>query len=624
MIEKMHEKSHGIVFKIIFALISISFVLGGIGGGLMMNNDTSAVKINGTEVSQQQFSQTKSREQNAMNAREGKHFWEKLEDPAYAEQFNQEILNRLIGEQLLHQYAKDLNLGISSEQIKSQIVNSPEFQQEGKFNNSLYLQMLRNAGISPEGYAAIVANGMVMSQLQEGIIQSDFAVPAQQAQLAKLLLQTREIRRAVYPLAEEMSRQQVSEEELKTFYDKHKQNFTTPEKLAVEYVVLAQKELAGNIRIDDTQIQTYYEANKANYMTAGETRFAHIQLATQEEANQVEQALKNGENFAKLAEEKSQDKGSSAKGGDLGWAKANTFPAAFEEAAKALAVGDVSSVVKIDNAYHLIKVLDRKTESLIPLEQVKTQIANIIRKELVQTEYSRIAREMANKASENNGLAEVAQIGGVALKTTEAFDAQHIPAELNQETVIHALFNTDLRKNGQNSEAFELGDKNAPYTMFVRVSQYQPQTEQSFEEAKNAVNEALKQEKAHTALTEKAQADLNALQNGNTEAVKFGEKSAVVFAQAQMTQPEQAKLIFAMPKAEGKSSYQIARDNNGDVVIIALDKVIDGNPEEFKPWADQLAQADKVVLYSQLIQDLRDRAKIEINEEFMQQQISDK
>lgn len=625
MIEKMHEKSNGIVFKIIFALVSLSFVLGGIGGGLMMNHDTSAVKINGDEVSQHQFSQAKSREQNARNAEEGKKFWDNLEDPVYAEQFNQSVLNRLISDQLLRQYARDLNLGISAEQIKAEIVNDPHFQQEGKFNNGLYQQTLRNNGLTPDGYAAVVSEGMLMSQLQEGIIRTDFAVPAQQALLAKLLMQSRQIRVATYPLSPETAKQAVTDEEISAYYEQHKQNFTTPEKFTVEYVTLAQGDLAKQIQVDDAQIQTYYEANKAKYATAAETKVAHIQLASQEEANQVEQALKNGEDFAKLAAEKSQDKGSAAQGGDLGWTKAGTFPAAFEEAANALAVGNISAPVKIDNAFHIIKVLDRKAESVIPLEQLKTQISNTIRQELVRTEYSGKAREMANKAFEDShSLTEVAKIGGVEVKTTASFDEKSVPAELDHEAVLHALFNSDLRKNGQNSEAIELGNENAPYTMFVRVSHYEPQAVQSFEQAKDAVSEALKLEKAQKALNEKAEGDLNALKAGNGDAVKFSESRELVFASAQITAPQLAQAIFAMPKPSDKPSYQLVKDDNGDLLIVALEKVTDGNAEQFKPLADQLAQADQIVLYSQLIQDLRDRAKIEINEEFMQQQLSDK
>lgn len=626
MIEKMHERSNGIVFKIIFALISLSFVLGGIGGGLMMNQDTSAVKINGDEISQHQFSQVKSREQNVRNEEEGKNFWDKLEDPQYAEQFNQGVLNRLISDQLLRQYAKNLNLAISDRQIQVEIVNSPNFQQDGKFNNGLYQQTLRNNGLSPDAYAAIVSDGMLMSQLQEGIIQSDFSVPAQQDLLAKLLMQTRHIRLAVYPLADEIAKQTVSDSELSAFYEQHKQRFTTPEKFTVEYVVLAQKALADQIQVDDAQIQTYYETNKAKYVTAGETKFAHIQLATREEAEQVAQAVKNGEDFAKLAVEKSQDKGSAAQGGELGWAKAGTFPQAFDEAASVLNVGQVSGVVKVDNAFHLIKVLDRKAESVIPLEQLKEQFRDTIRQELIRTEYSSKAREMANKALENShSLLEVAHVGGVELKTTASFDEKNIPSELNHEAVIRQLFNSDLRKSGQNSEAIELGTEREPYTMFVRISGHEPSSVQEFEQAKQSVSEALKFDKAQQVLQEKASLDLKALESGETNRVKFSELSEVTFAMAQLTTPEQAKAIFAMPKpADNKPSYQLVKDDNGDLLIVALEKVVDGSAERFKPLAEQLSQADQVVLYSQLIQDLRDRAKIEVNEEFMQQQISDR
>lgn len=618
----MHEKSNGIVFKVIFGLVSISFVLGGIGGGLMMNHDTSAVKVNGEEISQQQFYAAKNHEQNLRNTQEGKKFWDNLENPIYAEQFNQSVLNGLISEQLLRQYAKDLHLAISNPQIQSEIVNNPMFHQDGKFSNDLYLQVLRNSGISAEHYAAIVSDGMLMSQLQEGIIQTDFSVPAQQELLAKLLMQSREIRLATYSLRDEMAKQAVTDDEISAFYEQHQQNFTTPEKFTVEYVTLAQKALREKIQVDDSQIQTYYEANKAKYVTAGETRFAHIQLASQEEATQVEQALKNGEDFAKLAQEKSQDKGSASQGGDLGWAKAGTFPPEFEEKANTLEVGQVSSAVKIDNAYHIIKVLDRKAETAIPLEQLKAQISETIRQELARTEYSSKASEMTSKAFDHSdSLTEVAAIAGTEVKATTPFDERNVPAELNHESVLQVLFNSDLRKNGHNSEAIELGAENDPYVMFIRVSRYEPQTVQSFEEAKNAVVEALKLDKAQKILREKAESDLKALEAGDATAVKFGEPTEVVFATAQLNVPHQAQAIFSMPKPNGdKPSYQLVRGDNGDILIVALDKVTDGDIAKFEPIATQLSQADQIVLYNLLIQDLRNRAKIEINQDFMQQQ----
>ncbi|MGQ8819780.1 SurA N-terminal domain-containing protein [Bibersteinia trehalosi] len=620
MIEKMHDKTNSPLFKIIFALVSLSFVLGGIGGGLMLQ-DHSAVKVNGEEISQQQFIQAKNREQNLRNAQEGEKFWDKLDDPAYVQAFNNDVFNQLINDELLRQYASDLKLNISAEQVKSQIVHTPAFQQNGKFDNALYLQTLRNNGISAEHYAAIVAQGMLMSQLQEGIITSNFSVPAQQELLAKLLLQKRHIRIATYPIANEIAKQSATDEEIQAFYQKHQNSFKTPEKFTVEYIEFSPQDVASKVEVSDAQIETYYQTNKANYVSSAESQLAHIQVANEQDANAVLQALKNGEDFAKLAQEKSLDKGSAAQGGDLGWAKAGTYPAAFEAAASGLKVGETSQAVKIDNAYHIIKLLNHKGEKNIPLEQVKQQIADTIRQELIQSEYANTAREMAKTAYDNSGsLADIAKLGGVTVQTTEEFTADNVPTALNDEKVLKVLFNSDLRRNGQVSEGIELGNGSEAKTLFLRVSQYQEERTQSLDEAKTAVSEAVKLEKANIALQTKVENELKALQAGESNSTTFAPSLEIIFAQAQIQQPEIADTVFSMPKPTDKPSYRIARNSHGDMLIIALDKIEDGDKAQFDTVASQFAAAEQVLLFNNVVQDLRDRAKIEINQEFIEQQ----
>lgn len=622
MIEKMHEKSNGLVFKIIFTLISISFVLGGIGSGMMLN-DTSAVKVNGEEISQQTFLQAKNREQNLRNTQEGDKFWEKLEDPKYAEQFQAQVFDGLVDEALMRQYVQELKLGISDNQVKSHIVNMPVFQQDGKFSNTLYQQTLRNNGISADQYASIVKDGMLMSQLQEGIINSEFSVPAQQEVLAKLLLQNRQIRVAQFPILTEVSKVNVEESEVQTFFEQHKANFVNPEKLTVEYLTVSPKDIEKNVEVGDAQIETYYQTNKAKYVTSGESQLAHIQVTDEATATAIVQAVKNGEDFAKLAQEKSQDLGSAKAGGDLGWAKAGTFPKAFEDAASALSVGEISQPIKIDNAYHVVKVLARHEAKEIPLAQVKAQIAKTIRDELVMSEYSNLIREMAKSALENSGsLTEIAKLANLPVQTTTAFTEQNVPAELNNEKIIQLLFKGDLRKSGQVSEGIELSENGLQQTMFVRVSQYEPESVQDFAQAKPAVTEAVKLEKAGKLLNEQSETLLKALNEGNSDAVKFGNSRELMFAQAQLQEPLLAKTVFAMPKPEGKPSYQSLRDTNGDLLIIALDKITDGSLETFNQGvAQQFSEADKALLLQNVVRDLRERAKVEINEDFAEQQL---
>ncbi|MFA9499880.1 SurA N-terminal domain-containing protein [Mannheimia sp. E30BD] len=615
MIESMHERSKGPVFKIVFALITLSFVIGGVGTGFMMA-DHSVAKVNGEEISQQLFNNAVNRQQNILNTEMGSRFWDLMDNPEYAKQFHQSVLDSLIDEELLRQYAKDLKLGISAEQIKSEIVNSQMFQQDGKFSNELYQQTLRHNNLSPDAYAAIVNEGMLQSQIQEGIVSSDFTVPAQQETLAKLLLQQREMRLAEFSIAKEMENQTASQEELQAYYDANKAKLLAPEKLTVEYVTLSPKDVESQVEITDEQIQTYYDRNKGDYVTKGEAHLAHIQVATEAEAQAVEQELKSGADFAAVAKAKSADTLSANNGGDLGWAKAGTFPKAFEDAVVNLEAEQVSNPVKVDNAYHIIKVLERKPEQAIELAQVKDNIAQTIRQELVLTEYSTIAREMANRAFENNSsLEEVAKAGNVKVQKTEQFTRANVPAALQNEKVLKALFEGELRQNKQNSDALDIGTETAPQTLFVRVSEYEAERPQTLEEAKAAVENFVKAEKAEKALLSKAEESVKALNEGKTADVKFNAPQTLVYMQSEVENPTLAQTVFAMKKEQNKPAYQIARNQKGDVVIVALDKIVEGDTEQFKAIAPQFEQANRLMLRNELLKALRAKASIDVNED---------
>lgn len=615
MIEKWHERTNTFGFKVIFTLVSLSFVLAGIGGG-MMGADTSAAKVNGQEISQRQFSDARSAQQKAMYNQMGEKVFDLLDDQKFAADFNQSVLDRLINDELLRQYTQELKLGVSVDQIKSEIVNSQSFQQNGKFDNNLYQQTLRNANLTPDGYAQVVGQGILFSQMEDGVVNSQFSVPAQEETLAKLLFQKRQVRLASYSLANEMQKQTASVEELQTFYDKHKAQLLMPEQFVVEYVSLPAKEVEKRVQITDEQITTYYDKNKGLYE---QSQFAHIQVANEADAQAIEQQLKNGADFAALAKEKSLDKLSATKGGDLGWAKAGTFPEAFEKAADALQVGQVSQPVKVGNEFHIIKLLARNTT---PLEKVKSEIANTLRHELVGTEYSAITREMANSAYENAGsLEEVAKIGGVPVQTTQIFTRDTLPAELRNDAITKVLFNGEFAPSAQNSEAIEVGEGNAPQTMFIRVKEYQPEREKTFDEAKSDVDTMVKREKAENALLAQAKEQVSALNEGRGN-VAFGAEQTLVYVQAQAEQPAFAKEVFSMPKPNDKSTFGVARNAQGDVILVALDKVEDGTLAEFQPLQAQFVGGERAALREELINDLRERASISVNEEFMNQLIS--
>ncbi|MDP8169992.1 SurA N-terminal domain-containing protein [Pasteurella skyensis] len=621
MIEKMHEKTNSFAFKAIFAFVALSFVLGGVGGSLMYSKDDYVAKVNGESISKQTFTYTKNRQQSIQSDKLGAKFWDLLDTPEYAKQFNQQVLDGLISDELLKQYITTLNLGVSAEQIKKQIVNTPDFQQDGKFNNEFYQNILRNNNISPDYYASMVAGDILNAQVQQGILGSQFSVPAENKLLAKLLLQKRIIRTAVLPLNAEIAKQTVSEQEQQDYYNEHKAQFVEPEKMQVEVVTVTPEDLMDPNAVTAQDIEDYYQQNRDKFITKGETHLAHIQVADRKTADEIEQKLNAGDDFAKLAKEYSKDMISAEKGGDLGWAKAGTFPDIFEQVANVLEVGKPSKAVEIDGNYHIIKVLDRKADVAMTLKQAEKQIKQTLIKNTSLASYGKITNEMANKAFESpDSLADVAKVANVEVQTTDEFSQNALPALLDNPKIQSVLMKGDFRRSHQVSEAIDLTDGNKAKTAFIRVISYKEARPQSFEEAKDSVEKMIKVAKAEKSLTENAQQIVTALNEGQEAEITFGEPQTLVYVEDLMTLPQLTKDVFAMQRPTDKTTYQVTRDQAGNAIIITLDKVVDGKEEDFKAFEAVLLRSNQLQLRDEMLNDLRNRASIEYNDSFLRQQ----
>lgn len=148
-----------------------------------------------------------------------------------------------------------------------------------------------------------------------------------------------------------------------------------------------KKILAPDIEVTDEQIKTFYDENKQMFVTPEQVKVSHILLSSKEEAETVLTDLENGQDFAAVAKEKSLDEASKAQGGDLDFIVQGTRSQAFEEAAFALGIGEMSGVVQSDQGYHIIKVTDRKEKIEPTLEEKKEEI----RQQLLSQEVSKLS-----------------------------------------------------------------------------------------------------------------------------------------------------------------------------------------------------------------------------------------
>lgn len=144
---------------------------------------------------------------------------------------------------------------------------------------------------------------------------------------------------------------------------------------------LLKKKLNADAKLTDEELKKYYEANKEKFKKEKEINTRHILVKTEEEAKQIKEKLQSGEDFAELAKKYSIDPNAKATGGEVGFHPKGTVLPEYEEAAfKLTKVGQVSSIVKSQFGYHIIRLDGAKPPAYVPFDEVK----DFIKQQLVQ------------------------------------------------------------------------------------------------------------------------------------------------------------------------------------------------------------------------------------------------
>jgi parvulin-like peptidyl-prolyl isomerase len=138
---------------------------------------------------------------------------------------------------------------------------------------------------------------------------------------------------------------------------------------------LFEKEIMSKAKVSDQEVKEYYEKHKQDFAPTTQIRASHILVKTEDEAKKVLERLKKGEKFADIAKAVSIDSGSAKNGGDLGFFSKGQMVPEFEKAAASLNVGEISVPVKTQFGYHIIKVTDKKKGAVIEFDKIKDMIS---------------------------------------------------------------------------------------------------------------------------------------------------------------------------------------------------------------------------------------------------------
>ncbi|MBX6317915.1 SurA N-terminal domain-containing protein [Pigmentiphaga sp.] len=578
---------------VLLLLILPSFVFVGIQGySNFMERESALAKVAGESVTQQEFDAAVRGRLDQLRSMMGAQFDPQLFDtPAMRKAVLDEIINtRLIAAEASKNY-----FSASDDLLRTTIQAIPAVQENGRFSNARYRDALAAQGMTPVMFEAQLRRDLALQQVLGPVAQSAVVPEAVMDRLVAAATERREIQMLRFAAADYRAKVEVTDDDVKAYYEANRSRFQLPERVDAQYVVLDQNAVTPNISVSDEDIKAYYEQNQARYRQEEQRRASHILVAVESGASEAareearkkaqalaEQAKAPNADFAKLARENSQDPGSAGNGGDLDWFGRGMMVKPFEDAAFALKEGEVSEVVPTDYGFHIIKLTGVRPAVVKPLAEVRNEIVEEIKQQQAARRFAEAAEQFTNLVYEQSDTLEpAAQKFGLKIQEAQGIGRSGQPGNdvLGNPKVAQALFSEEVLQEKRNSGVIEL----APNRLAaVRVTRHIPSTVQPLDEVAATIRQQLTDERAMGLAREEGEKRLKALREQDSTQ-GFGAPVTVARNAPQGVAPT---VVDAVMKAPTDKLPAFVGTTTGDAYVIARVLKVEAAP---KPEASVIA-----------------------------------
>ncbi|MCP3985741.1 MAG: hypothetical protein GY723_15255 [bacterium] len=264
---------------------------------------------------------------------------------------------------------------------------------------------------------------------------------------------------------------------------------------------------------DVVRLQEAYEKRRSEFDRPEEVRARHILIRAAEAGDEaaataasdkLETALarlEGGEAFADVASELSDDPGSQAKGGDLGFFSRGRMVKEFEEVAFTLEVGQVSDVVESSFGKHIILVEEKRAAEITPFEEAREQIARDLALTDASTAAARDQAEvLAERVRAGEALVDAAREDKIKIVRPDPLRHRpdgFIPGLGVAPKVLAAAF--ALREDAPSDPTvYEIGDRKF---ILMQLLEHDSPTDEQLDQGAQAERERLLTERRQTVTT---------------------------------------------------------------------------------------------------------------------------
>lgn len=622
MFDFVHENKR--LVQIILALIILPFALWGVSSYDKSGNSADVVAaVNGTKISQKEFENALRQQQDRMRQQLGANFdASMLENP----QMKRAVLDNLVSQHLLVERAKSAGLTVPDEQVAQAIAGIEAFQVDGKFDKKRYEAVLANQNLSPLTFEASVHDDLLGQQMQDAYVQNGFAANSVVDKVIRLNEQQRVVSVSPISFQSFMSQAKVDDAAVKNYYEQNSNEFQAHEQAKVEYVKFSAGDLLARVKVSDEDARKYYDEHLNEFGTPEERRAAHILIAVKGSAPQAEQDMAKAKaeqllqqvrqdpaKFADLARKYSQDPGSAANGGDLGYFGRGAMVKPFDAAAFALKAGEISGLVKSDFGFHIIRLLAIKPSRVLPFDEARQGIVNKLRQQKADDMFAELAEKFSNTVYEQSDtLKPAAELVGAKVEQSGWLVKGAAAGEPWTAKMLQAIFNDEVVKNKRNTAAIEV----VPNTLVAaRILEYKPAALRPLNEVHEQIRQKLLSQQAQELAVKQGNSLLEKLQGGNNLKLSWGTAQSVTRAKHGSLDMDLVRKIF-QANADRFPQYIGTELAQSGYMLIRIDAVKEGDAiDDAKRarYAQQLRQLTGEEMFRAYLADANQHAAIKVN-----------
>lgn len=634
MLDLLRKKAQSPLIQGTILIIALVFIFWGVGGYRGSRN--SVAQVNDEVIPYEEFQKAYERLANQYRDQFGGTLPKGLLESIDLEG---QALEQLIQRSLLRQGAREMGLMVSDLEVQQAVEKMEAFRNNGVFNVEQYKNILSSSGMTPSSFEATMRTDLLSGKVVESLSRFAKLTPLEVRDQFDFDNAEIKIEYVSFSGTDFKDKVETDEEQLKLYYEENRENYMTEPQVKLHF--LAFPYVAENKpAIPDEELESFYRENFSRFSIPEQRSARHILIKTSEEdtedilaekrnkAEQVLELAKSGEDFTELAKQYSEGP-TGPKGGDLGSFTRGRMVKAFDDAAFSLNEGEISDIVETQFGFHIINLEKIEPAYTRTLEEVKGEIEA----ELQAQKSGELAFTQATEAYENiilaGSLDKFSQTSGILFEQTDFFPRKSPEKSGSKASMATEPSFLDAAFSLNKGELSSLVETPQGYAIIFAADKKEPETalyqdvrEQVREDYISARSEAMAKETAETMLSE-----LNAegMANFAAEAEKLNmtvKTSDYVTRSAAAGSSLPSQIVnMGFELSEEKLYPDEAVFANGMFYVFRVmekrSPSTDLFSEQENAFRTGLLERKKSALLASWLANVRDKAEIEINQQFL-------